>query len=144
MSHKNSLFSSSTNYAFFSLHTKPVSISTQTVTRSWTRGGRGTDLPALDDFIISSDGKVLLSANFDSTSKQGIVVIETLNNGGDFRLTQLPINNVRQKGGDFEAFGYSPCAVSGFGVDGSFIDCAGSHEGGINVRCPNVSTIRKE
>jgi hypothetical protein len=144
MSHKNSLFSSSTNHPFFSLQTIPVSISNKTVTRSWKEGRVGTDLPSLYDFIISSDGKVLLSANFDSTSKQGIIMIETLDNGSDFRLTQLQISNMTPKGGDFEAFGYSPCAVSGFGVNGSFIDCAGSHEGGINVRCPNVSTIRKD
>jgi len=58
----------------------------------------GTDLSSLYDFIISSDGKVLLSANFDSTSKQGIILIETLNNGSDFRLTQLQIRNMTQKG----------------------------------------------
>jgi hypothetical protein len=39
-----------------------------------------------------------LSANFDSTSKQGIILIETLNNGSDFRLTQLQIRNMTQKG----------------------------------------------
>jgi len=60
--------------------------------------GGGTDLSSLYDFIISSDGKVLLSANFDSTSKQGIILIETLNNGSDFRLTQLQIRNMTQKG----------------------------------------------
>ena len=32
-----------------------------------------------------------------------------------------------------EAWGYSPRAVAGFGVNGSFINCTGSHEGGINV-----------
>ena len=48
---------------------------------------------------------------------------------------------MRRFGGkDFEAFGYSPCAVSGLGVNGRFIDCSGSHEGGINV-C--YSKVRK-
>jgi len=89
MSHENSLFSSSTNYSFLSLH---ATHNQQHVFN--IRGELGTDLPALDDFIISSNGKVLLSANFDSSSKQSVIVVETFTNGSDFRLTQLPISHV--------------------------------------------------
>jgi hypothetical protein len=98
MSHKNSLFSSGTDYPFFSLHTTHSQHPTPSVTRSRLLKGEGTDLPALEDFIVSSNGKVLLSANFDSASEQSVIVVETLNNGSDFRLTQLQIRDVTTKG----------------------------------------------
>jgi hypothetical protein len=119
MRHENSLFSPGAYDPFLSLLSVRFSLD---------------HLSALNNFIVRSDCKVFVPADFDSAGIHTIVIVETLTDRSDFWTTQLHCQHLSLML-YLKSRGNRPRAIARLGVDGSLVHCAGSDKRGIDVCC---------